>query len=66
MLASLLSPLLSLRSQLYLGVSVCVGVCAALPALLLFAAATDELGRGGKADVSSQRKTGGLWIDIRD
>lgn len=44
----------------------CVLVCASLPARLLFAAATDEQGRGGKADVSGQRKTGGVWIDKRD
>lgn len=37
-----------------------------LLALLLFAAATDELGRGGKADVSGQRKTGGVWIGMQD
>lgn len=36
-----------------------------LPAPLLFAATTDELGRGGKADVSGHRKAG-VWIGIRD
>ncbi|RVE69852.1 hypothetical protein OJAV_G00081910 [Oryzias javanicus] len=43
-------------------VRACVLVCALQPAPLLFAAATDEPGRGGKAAGSGQRKTGGVWF----
>jgi len=62
-LPSFLPPPLPLAT---LSLRACVLVCALLSAPLLFTAATDELGRGGKADISGQRKTGGVWIGVRD
>lgn len=64
-----LPPLSLLLPHALSTLSLCTSVywCVRLPSLpapLLFAATTDELGRGGKADVSGHRKAG-VWIGIR-
>lgn len=65
------SVVFSLPLFLPLPLSLCEHVCwcVRLPSLstpLLFAATTDELGKGGKADVSGHRKTGGVWTSMQD